>query len=44
MWRTSLATTIETRLDASGQVDLAHLEELLQDPRYQGRLRIGSSR
>ena len=42
MWRQSLATTIEVRLDATGQVDLGHLEELLQEPRYQGRLRIGS--
>ena len=41
-WRHSLATTVEARLDASGQIDLAHLEELLTDPRYQGRLRIGS--
>ena len=41
-WRQSLATTIEVRLDAAGQVDLQHLEELLQDSRYQGRLRIGS--
>jgi len=42
MWRQSLATTIEVRLDASGQVDLAHLEQLLQEPQFQGRLRIGS--
>lgn len=41
-WRQSMATTIEVRLDASGQIDLAHLEELLQDPGYEGRLRIGS--
>jgi len=41
-WRQSLATSVEVRLDASGHVDLAHLEELLQDPKYQGRLRIGS--
>ncbi|MDH3533915.1 MAG: aminotransferase class V-fold PLP-dependent enzyme [Gammaproteobacteria bacterium] len=41
-WRHSLATTVETRLDASGHIDFAHLEELLTDPRYQGRLRIGS--
>jgi selenocysteine lyase/cysteine desulfurase len=41
-WRQSLATTVEARLDASGDVDLDHLEELLQDPQYQGRLRIGS--
>jgi len=42
MWRQSLATTVEVRLDASGNVDLAHLEELLQDPTYEGRVRIGS--
>jgi len=42
MWRQSLATTIEVRLDAYGHVDLGHLEELLSDPQYQGRLRIGS--
>ncbi|MEE4164197.1 MAG: aminotransferase class V-fold PLP-dependent enzyme, partial [Woeseiaceae bacterium] len=41
-WRQSHATTIEVRLDASGGVDLAHLEELLADPRYTDRLRIGS--
>ena len=41
-WRHSLATTVEVRLDAGGQVDLDHLEALLTDPRYQGRLRIGS--
>ena len=42
MWRQSLATTVEVRLDAGGNVDLGHLEELLEDPQYQGRLRIGS--
>jgi selenocysteine lyase/cysteine desulfurase len=41
-WRESLATTIEVRLDANGNIDLSHLEELLQDPSYQKRLRIGS--
>ena len=41
-WRQSLATTVQVRLDAAGNVDLAHLESLLQDPRYQGRKRIGS--
>jgi selenocysteine lyase/cysteine desulfurase len=41
-WRQSLAETVPVRLDASGQVDLEHLEALLQDPRYQGRKRIGS--
>ena len=41
-WRQSLATTVQVQLDASGHVDLAHLEALLQDPRYQNRKRIGS--
>jgi len=41
-WRQSLATTIEVRLDATGNIDLAHLEELLKDPRYEHRQRIGS--
>ncbi|MBT8098132.1 MAG: aminotransferase class V-fold PLP-dependent enzyme [Gammaproteobacteria bacterium] len=41
-WRQSLATTVEVRIDKAGQVDLAHLEELLQDSRFDGRLRIGS--
>ncbi len=41
-WRQSLAMTIEVRLDATGNIDLAHLEELLKDPRYENRQRIGS--
>jgi len=41
-WRQSLATTVQVRLDASGNVDLGHLEALLQDPRYAGRKLIGS--
>ena len=41
-WRQSLATTVQVRLDPAGNVDLGHLEELLQDSRYQGRKRIGS--
>ena len=41
-WRQSLAQTVEVHLDASGQVDLEHLEQLLQDPAYQNRLRVGS--
>ena len=41
-WRQSLVTTVEVRLDAAGNIDVGHLEELLQDPRYQGRQRIGS--
>ncbi|MGB5511736.1 MAG: aminotransferase class V-fold PLP-dependent enzyme, partial [Woeseiaceae bacterium] len=41
-WRQSLVTTVEVRLDAVGNIDIGHLEELLQDPRYQNRQRIGS--
>jgi selenocysteine lyase/cysteine desulfurase len=41
-WRQSLATTVQVRLDTTGSVDLDHLEELLQDPRYRNRKRIGS--
>jgi selenocysteine lyase/cysteine desulfurase len=41
-WRQSLAKTVQVRLDASGQIDLAHLESLLQDPQYENRMRIGS--
>jgi len=41
-WRQSMVTTVEVRLDASGQIDMAHLEELLQESAYEGRLRIGS--
>ena len=41
-WRESMATVVEVRLAEDGGIDLSHLEKLLQDPRYQGRLRIGS--
>jgi selenocysteine lyase/cysteine desulfurase len=41
-WRENLATVIAVRLDPEGGIDLQHLEELLQDPAYQGRKRIGS--
>ena len=41
-WRQSLAKSIEVRLDAAGNIDLTHLEELLQAPEHQDRLRIGS--
>ena len=41
-WRENLATVVEVNLDATGGVDLEHLEQLLQDPAYQGRKRIGS--
>jgi selenocysteine lyase/cysteine desulfurase len=41
-WRQCLAITVEVRLDGAGNVDLEHLEELLEDPQYQDRPRIGS--
>ncbi|MGB5626889.1 MAG: aminotransferase class V-fold PLP-dependent enzyme, partial [Woeseiaceae bacterium] len=41
-WRQCLATTIEVQLDATGNIDLEHLEQLLLDPRYKNRQRIGS--
>lgn len=41
-WRQSMVTTVEVQLDATGNIDLAHLEELLKDPRYVNRFRIGS--
>ena len=41
-WREGLATVVEVSLDRDGGIDLAQLEELLQDPQYQGRKRIGS--
>ncbi len=41
-WRESLATVVSVNLSDDGGVDLAHLEALLKDSRYQGRMRIGS--
>lgn len=41
-WREGLATVIEVQLSADGGIDLVHLEALLRDPAYQGRMRIGS--
>ena len=41
-WRQGLATVVEVNLAEDGGVDLAHLESLLKDPEYQGRLRIGA--
>jgi selenocysteine lyase/cysteine desulfurase len=41
-WRENLASVVEVNLAADGGIDLAHLERLLQDPAYQGRMRIGS--
>jgi len=41
-WRESLATVVEVAMADDGGIDLRHLEALLQDPAYHGRLRIGS--
>jgi selenocysteine lyase/cysteine desulfurase len=41
-WRQGLATVVEVNLDEDGGIDLAHLEQLLQDPAYENRPRIGS--
>ena len=41
-WRENLATVVSVQLDQDGGIDLKHLEELLQNPAYQGRKRIGS--
>ncbi len=41
-WRQGLATVVTTRLTDDGQIDLEHLESILTDPRFEGRVRIGS--
>jgi selenocysteine lyase/cysteine desulfurase len=41
-WRQGLATVVEVNLAEDGSLDLVHLEQLLAEPAYQGRLRIGS--
>ena len=33
---------VEVNLDSDGGIDLEHLEQLLQEPAYRGRMRIGS--
>jgi selenocysteine lyase/cysteine desulfurase len=41
-WRECLATVVEVNLADDGGIDLGHLKQLLQEPAYQGRMRIGS--
>ena len=41
-WRENLATVVPVQLDQEGGIDLKHLEQLLQEPAYKGRKRIGS--
>jgi selenocysteine lyase/cysteine desulfurase len=41
-WRQGLATVVEVQADRDGGIDLGHLQQLLLEPAYQGRMRIGS--
>ncbi|MEO0740612.1 MAG: aminotransferase class V-fold PLP-dependent enzyme [Bacteroidota bacterium] len=41
-WRESLCEVVEVDLTPDGHLDLAHLDALLQDPRFDGRRKIGS--
>lgn len=41
-WRESLVKVVEVDLDPDGQVDLNHLEALLNSSEYEGRMLIGS--
>lgn len=41
-WRECMATVVEVAMADDGGIDLQHLEQLLQEPAYQGRMRIGS--
>ncbi|MCB1047571.1 MAG: aminotransferase class V-fold PLP-dependent enzyme [Calditrichaeota bacterium] len=41
-WRQNLAQVVPIPLDAEGGIDLAVLESQLRDPRWQGRMKIGS--
>ncbi len=41
-WREGMCTVVEVQMTADGAIDLEHLEQLLQDPAYRDRLRIGS--
>ena len=41
-WRESLACVERVRLTTDGRVDTAHLADLLQDPKYADRMKIGS--
>src|SRR5690606_21416808 len=41
-WRESLAETITVPLDAHGLIDLAALEAMVGDERYEGRVKLGS--
>jgi selenocysteine lyase/cysteine desulfurase len=42
MWRQTLCEIVEVPLADNGELDLAALEGMVSDPRYEGRLKIGS--
>lgn len=42
MWRQTLCEIVEVPLNERGTLDLARLEEMVSEPRYAGRLKIGS--
>jgi len=41
-WRDGLCEIVEVRLDENGHIDTNHLEQLLQQPQYKNRKKIGS--
>lgn len=41
-WRESLAEVVPVNLDGEGEISLEHLEQLVSDPKYATRLRVGS--
>ncbi|MBN2279807.1 MAG: aminotransferase class V-fold PLP-dependent enzyme [Candidatus Marinimicrobia bacterium] len=42
MWRHTFCETVETPLGSDGYLDLKALQNILQNPKYQGRTKIGS--
>src|SRR5690606_13074881 len=42
MWRQTLCEIVEIPLGSDGEIDLEQLERTVSDPRYAGRLKIGS--
>ena len=41
-WQQGLATVIDVRLSADGGIDLDHLAQLLREPRFKDRVKIGA--
>ncbi len=42
MWRQTLCEIVEIPMNKTSELDLTRLEEMVSDPRYDGRLKIGS--